>query len=176
MSEPLPDPLQACRQWVEDEVIGHTLCPFARAVVRKGQLRWVLATPTDDWALVEQVEQECRLLLETDPAKIDTTLIVVDAPWAADFAVFNDSLGMLDRQLQMLRLDGVLQIASFHPQYCFDDLSPQDAANRTNRSPWPMVHLLREDSVARAVAAYPEAETIYERNMALMRARFGAGE
>lgn len=154
--------------WLEKAVIGLNLCPFAKAVHSKGQIRWVLSDATEPMALLELLVQELQLLAATNPEAIDTTLIV--HPKALqDFLDFNDFIGVAEEALEELGLDGVLQIASFHPQFQFANTVEDDIANATNRSPYPTLHLLREDSVERAVAAFPEAEGIFERNIATMR-------
>ena len=154
--------------WLEKAVIGLNLCPFAKAVHSKGQIRWVLSDATHPAALLELLVQELQHLAAADPEAVDTTLIV--HPQALqDFLDFNDFLGVADQALEELGLIGVLQIASFHPQFQFAGTDPGDIANATNRSPHPTLHLLREDSVERAVAAFPEAEAIFESNIETLR-------
>lgn len=161
-------PLEATRHWLEQAVIGLNLCPFAKAVHAKGQIRWVLCEATDAVELLRLLVQELKFLAAADPAAIDTTLIV--HPNALqDFLDFNDFLGVAEDALADLGLEGVLQIASFHPQFQFADAAPDDIGNATNRSPHPTLHLLREDSIERAVQAYPEAASIYERNISTLR-------
>jgi hypothetical protein len=130
----------------------------------KGQIRWVLCESTQPAALLQLLALELKLLAAADPAAIDTTLIV-HPHVLQDFHDFNDFLGVADDALGDLGLEGVLQIASFHPRYQFADAAADDIANATNRSPHPTLHLLREDSVERAVKSFPEAELIYERNI-----------
>ncbi len=156
------------RRWLERAVIGLNLCPFAKAVISKDQLRWVLSPARDVPALAEQLAAEMRHLAAADPALVDTTLLI-HPQVLQDFGDYNDFLDLADALLVDLDLDGVLQVASFHPDYCFADAEPGDVANASNRSPYPMLHLLREDSVERAVAAFPDAETIYERNIDSLR-------
>jgi hypothetical protein len=115
-----------------------------------------------------------RQLAAADPQRIDTTLIV-HPQVLQDFADFNDFLEAADAALEELGLQGVLQVASFHPQYRFAGTRSSDVSNNTNRSPYPTLHLLREDSVARAVAAFPQAEAIYERNIAVLKKLGRAG-
>ena len=154
--------------WLEKAVIGLNLCPFAKAVHSKGQIRWVLSETTEPAALLELLVQELQHLAATDPEVVDTTLIV-HPQVLQDFLDFNDFLGVAEDALAELELDGVLQIASFHPQFQFAGTDIDDITNATNRSPFPTLHLLREDSVERAVAAFPEAETIFERNVETLR-------
>lgn len=157
------------RQWLTRAVIGLNLCPFAKAVVAKGQLRFVVCTSDDPEVLLAQLRDELLLLAETDPAEIETTLLI--APLALrDFLDFNDFLGPCDALLEALELDGVLQVADFHPQYQFGGTQPEDPENHTNTSPYPTLHLLREASLDRAVESSPDAASIYERNIAALRA------
>jgi hypothetical protein len=156
--------LAATRAWVDHAVIGLNLCPFARGVQVKGQVRYVLSEARDEEALLQDLCRELLHLVDTDPAETDTTL-VVHPQVLNDFEAFNDFLDLADAALASLGLEGTLQIASFHPDFCFADSEPDDVANATNRSPYPTLHLLREESIDRAVAAFPEAEAIYERNI-----------
>ena len=150
--------------WLEKAVIGLKLCPFAKAVHSKGQIRWVLSDATEPVALLELLVHELQHLAAADPETTDTTLIV-HPQVMRDFMDFNDFLGVAEDALAELNLDGVLQIASFHPQFQFAGTDSDDITNATNRSPYPTLHLLREDSVERAVAAFPKAEDIFERNI-----------
>ena len=150
--------------WLEKAVIGLNLCPFAKAVHSKGQIRWVLSDATEPTALLELLVHELQHLAAADPESEDTTLIV-HPQVMQDFMDFNDFLGVAEAALAELNLDGVLQIASFHPQFQFAGTDIDDITNATNRSPYPTLHLLREDSVERAVAAFPAAEDIFQRNI-----------
>jgi uncharacterized protein len=154
--------------WLEKAVIGLNLCPFAKAVHSKGQIRWVLSSATTTQALLQTLTTELHTLQAADPALVDTT-VIVHPQVLQDFIDFNDFLGEAEDLLVDLALDGRLQIASFHPQFQFADTAKDDISNCTNRSPHPTLHLLRESSVDRAVAAYPEAEAIYERNIETLR-------
>ena len=154
---------QHMQRWLERAVIGLNLCPFAKSVHVKGQIHYAVTAARDAAELLAELRQQLLDLQQADPAERDTTLLV--APDAfADFLDFNDFLGRADRLLRKLRLDGVLQIASFHPQYQFADAGPDDVGNCSNRAPYPTLHLLREDSIARAVQAVPDAADIFERN------------
>ena len=158
------DPLDTTRLWLERAVIGLNLCPFAKAVHTRDQIRWVLSDATTAAQLLATLGTELQRLAAADPALVDTTLIV--HPQAmSDFLDHNDFLDLADALLVELGLEGTLQIASFHPQYRFADTEIDDAGNFSNRAPFPTLHLLREDSVERAVAAFPEAESIFERNI-----------
>ena len=164
--------LEETRAWVELAVIGLNLCPFAKAPQNKGQVRYALCEARDPEALLEALVEELKLLAATPPDRIETTLLV-HPHVLADFADYNDFLDIAEAAVAELGLEGVIQVASFHPDYRFADSDEDDVANATNRSPWPTLHLLREESVGRAVAAFPEAEAIYEDNMKTLR-RLGA--
>lgn len=165
--------IDAVRHWLTRAVIGLNLCPFAKSVHVKDQVRYLVSAATRDEDVLDDLERELRRLADADPAQVDTTLLIV--PHAlADFLAYNDFLYFADRLLGSLRLEGTLQIASFHPQYQFEGTGPDDIENYTNRAPYPILHLLREDSIARAAEAFPEAEDIYERNMETLR-RLGHG-
>ena len=152
------------RRWIERAVIGLNLCPFAKAVYVKQQVRLVVSDATTPEALLEQLGEELLLLRDTPADQIDTTLLV-HPQVLQDFLDYNDFLGEADALVEALELDGVLQVASFHPQYQFAGSDPDDIANATNRSPYPTLHLLREDSIDRAVAAYPDPDVIVQRNI-----------
>jgi uncharacterized protein len=152
------------RAWVRRAVIGLNLCPFARAVDAKDQIRYVFSDATDPETLLATLVIELQRLADTDPALVDTTMLIHPRV-LGDFEDFNDFLELADAAVEDLDLDGVLQVASFHPHFQFADTEADDVTNATNRSPYPTLHLLREDSVDRAVAAFPEAEAIFERNM-----------
>ena len=160
----MTDPIAETQRWLERAVIGLNLCPFAKAVHAKGQVRYVLSAATTPEALLEQLAGELLLLRDTPAAQVDTTLLV-HPDVLGDFLDYNDFLDQADALVAGLGLEGVLQVASFHPQYQFAGSEPDDIANCTNRSPYPTLHLLREDSVERAVAAYPDPDAIIDRNI-----------
>ena len=156
-------------QWVERVVIGLNLCPFAKAVQVKGQVRYAVSAAETSATLTEDLRRELLSLQAADPSEVDTTLLIVPRV-LGDFLDFNDFLADADALLHELHLEGELQLASFHPDYCFADSSADDPANFTNRAPYPTLHLLREASVTRAVEAFPDPSSIYERNIATLRA------
>lgn len=162
------DPIADTQRWLERAVIGLNLCPFAKAVHAKGQIRWVLSDASTPQALLAELGEELALLRDADPEAVDTTLIV-HPQVLQDFVDYNDFLGDADALVEAMDLDGVLQVASFHPQYQFADSGPDDIENYTNRSPYPTLHLLREDSVSRAVEAFPDPDVIIERNVETLR-------
>ena len=155
--------------WVDRAVIGLNLCPFARAVRTKGLIRCVISDATDEVALLEALCDEARHLLDTEATVCETTLLVHPRV-LTDFVAYNDFLDLADEAMFQLGCEGVLQLASFHPDYQFEGTNADDVTNATNRSPYPTLHLLRESSVDRAVEAFPEAESIYEVNLSTMRA------
>jgi hypothetical protein len=156
--------------WLEVAVVGLNLCPFAKAVLVKKQVRYAVCWSSDPQAWLAQLREELLLLAQTDPEVVETTLLM--APRALpDFLDFNDFLSACDAVLVSLGLDGTLQIADFHPRYQFAGTQPDDLENFTNRAPYPTLHLLRERSIERALQAYPEADVIYERNIALLNQR-----
>jgi hypothetical protein len=163
--------LRDTRAWLERAVIGLNLCPFAKAPHVKGQVHCVVSQAREPRALLEELAAELDALLAADPAGRETTLLI--APYGLDeFLVFNGFMARADRLLRKRGLEGVIQLASFHPGYEFAGAPPDDIANYTNRSPWPIIHLLREDSIARAVDSFPQPEAIYEANMRTL-ARLG---
>lgn len=171
---PVRDPIADTQRWIERAVIGLNLCPFAKAVVAKRQVRYVLSDASTVQSLLETLGEELLHLRDAPADAVDTTLIV-HPQVLADFPDYNDFLEDAERLLEALDLDGVLQVASFHPQYQFAGSAPDDIDNHTNRAPWPTLHLLREDSVARAVAAFPDADVIVERNIDTLRKLGHAG-
>jgi uncharacterized protein len=162
------------RAWITHAVVGLNLCPFARAVQVKNQIRCVVSEATHIDELMAQLCEEMHFLAEADPSKVETTLLI-HPQVLADFLDFNDFLELADAALEELGYDGVLQVASFHPQFQFDGTEVDDITNATNRSPYPTLHLLREDSVERAVAAFPNAEAIFETNIATLEKLGAAG-
>lgn len=156
--------LSDTRRWLEHAVIGLNLCPFAKAVHVKGQIHYAVSEAMDRRELLADLKHELDGLVDMAPTLRDTTLLI--APYTLhDFLDFNDFLSQANRLLVKLGLEGMVQIASFHPDFQFAGTDPQDIGNFTNRSPYPMLHLLREDSVERAVAAYPQAELIFQKNV-----------
>lgn len=152
------------RTWLEKAVIGLNLCPFAKAVYVKQQVHHVVSAATDEAVLLEEIKGELQALSIMDPQIRDTTLFIISNRFE-DFLDFNDFVGELDVLLEEMGLDGVLQLASFHPQFQFAGTAADDVSNYTNRAPYPIVHLLREASIDRAVESFPDASAIYERNI-----------
>ena len=166
---PAPDQvIAATRSWLERAVIGLNLCPFAKVVHARRQVRFVCSDASTPEALLAQLGEELLLLRDTPADDVDTTLLV-HPQVLGDFLDYNDFLDTADALVAELGLEGVLQVASFHPDYQFAGSAPDDVENFTNRAPYPTLHLLREDSVSRAVAAFPDADAIVERNLATLR-------
>jgi hypothetical protein len=168
------DVIAAMREWLEKAVIGLNLCPFAKAVYVKNQVRFVVSHAPHLDGLLEDLDRELDFLAGADPEAVDTTLLI-HPTLLPDFLDFNDFLQLAEAAVGEHGLEGVIQIASFHPAFQFDGTQAGDMGNYTNRAPFPTLHLLREASIARAVAAFPEAETIYERNIETLEALGPAG-
>ncbi|KQY50428.1 DUF1415 domain-containing protein [Lysobacter sp. Root494] len=164
-----PDYIADTRHWLERAVIGLNLCPFAKAVHVKDQVRFVLSEATDSEALLHDLHDELRWLQAADAQQADTTLLV-HPHVLGDFLDYNDFLDLADALVVELGLEGEIQVASFHPDYLFAGTAPDDVSNFTNRAPYPTLHLLREASVERAVAAFPDPDAIVERNIATLDA------
>ncbi len=160
--------INATSHWIEKAVIGLNLCPFARSVWVKNQVRVVVSRAKHVDGFLEDLDRELDLLAGTPAEEIDTTLLIHPTLFP-DFEVFNDFLGVVEDVVQEHDLEGVIQVASFHPDYRFDGAEPDDVSNATNQSPFPILHLLREDSISRAVASEGgDAEAIVERNIATL--------
>lgn len=157
------------RRWLDRAVIGLNLCPFAKAVVVKDQVRFVVSEATTPDALAAQLLVELRRLADADPELLDTTLLI-HPQVLQDFGDFNDFLDVAEAVLDDAGLEGELQVASFHPDFTFADSEPDDVADCSNRAPYPTLHLLREASIERAVASFPDAADIYQRNIDALRA------
>jgi uncharacterized protein len=156
--------LEKTRNWVEKAVIGLNLCPFAKSVYVKNQVRLVVSHARHADDLLEELDSELDLLATTPAEQIDTTLLIHPALFP-DFLDFNDFLEVAQGVLDEHGLEGVVQLASFHPQFQFEGTEPDDIGNYTNRAPFAMLHLLREESVERAVQAFPQADAIFEENI-----------
>jgi len=175
MGAPSPDEAIAdTRAWIEQAVIGLNLCPFAKAVYVKDQIRYTVSEARTSDELLDDLVRALRALAEAPSEEIDTTLLI-HPQVLEDFLDYNDFLEVADAALEELELTGVLQVASFHPQYQFAGTAPDDITNCTNRSPYPTLHILREASVDAAVAAFPDAKAIYRKNIETMRRLGPAG-
>jgi hypothetical protein len=161
-----PTACAAVAEWINDFVVAHNLCPFAAKELLAERVRIVETQAADEAALLLALHDECALLMSNPD--IETT-VLVHPHVLQDFTDYNEFLGLADALLGSLDLEGELQVASFHPDYCFADTAADAPDNLTNRSPFPMLHLLREESVERAVASHPDVASIPERNIALLR-------
>ena len=162
------DVIAATRRWLEKAVIGLNLCPFAKSVYIKDQVRFVVSKAGSVEELHADLAAALETLSESDPATVDTVLLI--HPWILnDFLDFNDFLDVAEMTVAGLGLEGEIQVASFHPQYRFAGTNPEDIGNYTNRAPYPTLHLLRESSIDRAVQAFPDAADIFERNIATLQ-------
>jgi uncharacterized protein len=162
------DVIRDTRDWLERAVIGLNLCPFAKAVHTKNQVRYVVSEATTPEDLLEDLRRELGFLEDVPAEQVDTTLLI-HPHVLGDFLDYNDFLAIAEDTVADMGLEGVLQVASFHPDYQFEGTKKDDITNFTNRSPYPTLHILREASVDKAVAAYPDPEEIYEKNMETMR-------
>ena len=156
--------LAATRHWLEKAVIGLNLCPFAKAVYVKNQVRLVVSHARHADDLLDELDKELDLLVATPAKVIDTTLLIHPTLFD-DFLDFNDFLEIAEGVVDEHELEGVIQLASFHPQFQFEGTEPDAISNYTNRAPFAILHLLREDSVERAVDAFPDADAIFEQNI-----------
>lgn len=156
--------IEATRRWVERAVVGLNLCPFARAPFVQETIRYAVSHARDADTLLDDLCSELQSLAAADPADCETTLLIHPQVFG-DFLDFNDFLDVADAAVETLRLDGVLQVASFHPHYQFAGSAPDDIGNLSNRSPYPTLHLLREASVERAMEAMSDTDAIYRRNI-----------
>lgn len=166
--------IAATTRWIERAVIGLNLCPFARAPYLGGRLRLHVSHAKSPDGLIADLCDELSRLQEHDADALETTLLIHPFVFG-DFLAFNDFLDAADNALETLELDGEIQLASFHPNYQFADSKPDDIENCTNRSPYPILHLLRESSVDRAVATMADTDSIYRRNIETLRSLGHAG-
>lgn len=162
------------RRWLERAVIGLNLCPFAKAVQARGLLHIAVSDAVEETVLLQDLGREIDALLAQSPEVRETTLLVAPA-CLQDFLAFHEAVARAERLMRKRGLDGVLQLASFHPGYQFAGTEPDDITNCTNRSPYPALHLLRESSIDRAVEAFPDAAAIYETNIETLRRLGPAG-
>ena len=156
--------LQQTRHWLEKAVIGLNLCPFAKAVYVKNQVRLVVSQARHADDLLEELDSELDRLVNTPAEELDTTLLIHPTLFD-DFLDFNDFMEIAEGVLDEHELEGVVQLASFHPKFQFDGTEADDIGNYTNRAPFAIIHLLREESIERAVASFPRAEAIFEENI-----------
>jgi hypothetical protein len=162
------------RNWLEKAVIGLNLCPFAKPAYAADRIRYTVSAARSEQALLADLERELETLAEAPPSGLETTLLI--HPYVlGDFLDYNDFLEVADAAVTALDLEGIIQVASFHPDYQFADTAPEDIGNFTNRAPYPTLHLLREDSIERAIESHPDTDGIFERNIETMRKLGRAG-
>ena len=159
-------PVAATKKWLEHFVIKHNFCPFATKPFRENRIRYVNFAARNEEELVDELVGEILLLKDTDPQEVETSIVIVPLMFP-DFQVYNQFLNVVDSIIDKLDVEGVIQIASFHPHYQFADLECDDVRNFTNRSPYPMFHLIREDSIEKA-REMMDTESIPDRNMAVL--------
>ncbi len=157
--------IAATRKWVEDVVVGYNLCPFAKRELMRNRVRFVVSDAETEDGLLQALHSELQRL--QDEPEIETTLLIHPGVLQA-FGPYNEFLDAADGLLAYLEMDGVYQIASFHPEYRFEGTEPDSAENYTNRSPFPMLHLLREASLEAAIDRYPDVDGIPLRNIEFM--------
>jgi len=153
------------RHWVETVVVGLNLCPFAKRELVNDRVRFSVSEAETEEQLLVDLQAELELL--NNEETVETTLLIHPRV-LQDFFDYNQFLNYVDRLLTQMELEGVYQVASFHPDYQFSGTRPVDVENYTNRSPYPMLHLIREDSLERAIASYPDPDRIPERNIELL--------
>ncbi|MEJ5991465.1 DUF1415 domain-containing protein [Ramlibacter sp. PS3R-8] len=156
------------RRWLERAVVGLNLCPFAKAVLAKHQEHFSTSQAQDAAGVLDDFARELDALVALPASERDTTLLVLPQGFD-DFLAFHDLTLRAERLVRKRGLEGVVQVASFHPRFVFAGTEEDDITNFTNRAPWPTLHLLREESIDRAVAAFPDAAAIYEANMDTLR-------
>lgn len=162
------DAIARTREWLEKAVIGLNLCPFAKPVLLKNQIRFHASAASTEEELLIDLRNELTLLARVAPEETDTTLLI-HPHVLNNFLVYNAFLDTAEDLLVELDLEGVIQVASFHPEYCFADTDPGDVSNCTNRSPFPTLHLIRESSLERAIHSHPDTSVIYRTNIETMR-------
>ncbi|CAL95749.1 DUF1415 domain-containing protein [Azoarcus olearius] len=157
------------RQWLEKVVIGLNLCPFAAKPFAERRVRIHVSAATDEEALLNDLQSELERLSDTPVAELETTVIAIPH-LLENFDDYNQFLDLVDLWLEQFGWEGELQVASFHPDYQFAETEPDDAGNLTNRSPWPLLHLIREESLEAVLAHFPDVDQIPEHNIARMKA------
>ena len=160
--------IELVREWVEQAVLGLGLCPFAGEHWHAGRVRLVVTEATSQEGVLEALRVEVQILAQADPAVTETTLLIV-VNLLREFGDYNEFLGRVDELGKRLGWTGHFQIASFHPHYQFAGTRPDDPENLTNRSPYPLLHVLRESTVTRVLADYPDPDQIPSTNIETLR-------
>ncbi len=156
------------KSWLQEVVIGLNLCPFASKPQRDKTIAFVVSQARDQEALLQDLHQQLQRLEETPVEELETTLVIVP-DFLQDFDDYNQFLNWVDQLLTRGQWDGIIQVASFHPDYCFAGTDPDDAENLTNRSPYPIFHLIREDSLESVLQRFPDSDRIPETNIERMK-------
>lgn len=164
----MSSPIEQTRCWVKHVVIGLNLCPFARVPFEAEKIRYQLCQRSDADAIYAVLIEELATFAELSPESTETGLFIIPRG-LEDFEAYLDVLEDAQAALEEAGLDTMLQLASFHPDYCFEGMQDDDPANYTNRSPYPMFHLIRQDGLAAALESWPDPESIPQRNIALLR-------
>lgn len=156
----------ACERWLKDIVVGLQLCPFAKAPLQKKQIRFATSDAATEEQLIDELIKECRYLDEHQ--ETETTLLIC-SELLPDFFEFCQFIQWAESSLKKHDWQGIYQLAHFHPQYCFTGCDQDDAQNLTNRSPYPILHILRETSLEKALERFEEPESIPEKNIIKMK-------
>lgn len=159
--------VETVKNWVEKFIIGYNICPFARKVFVTERIKYVIHSSTDDEDILQAFLHELQWLNATAAKEMDTTLFILTNAFS-DFDHYLNFIQVIEIMIEQLKYEGVFQVATFHPNYQFDGTQHADAENYTNRSPFPIIHILREESVEKAIENYPNPEAIPERNITLM--------
>ncbi|WP_070967882.1 DUF1415 domain-containing protein [Vibrio sonorensis] len=154
-------------RWLKDVVIGLNLCPFAAKPERNKQIDIVISDATAEEALLEDILTELIRLEHSEPSELETTLVVVPE-MLQDFMDYNFFIEWVEALIRQQNWEGVFQLATFHPEYCFADAHPDDSENLTNRSPYPVFHLIREESMEKVLRHYPDPESIPDNNIRMV--------
>ncbi|APC87117.1 DUF1415 domain-containing protein [Vibrio parahaemolyticus] len=160
---------QQVDQWLNDVVIGLNLCPFAAKPQRNKQIKIFVSEATQEEALLEDILLQLIELSTTEPEKLETTLVVVPN-MLQDFWDYNFCIDWVEGLIKQQDWEGIFQVATFHPDYCFGGAAPEDDENLTNRSPYPIFHLIREESMEKVLKHYPDPESIPDTNIARVSA------
>jgi len=167
-SDPPSLVIQQTKEWVGKFVVGLNMCPFAKPVLAKGLIRYVECKDSEQGLVIDLLDQELVGLRDAQIDLVETTLFIL-SNWAGDFVEFQFFVNMCRKRIKTLGLKGVIQIAEFHPNYQFADALSGDISNATNQTPYPTLHLLREQSVELALQGAQTADKIVQRNQALLK-------
>lgn len=170
MTDMAESAIRATRAWVEQVVVGYQLCPFARTPFKQNTIRYVSAADRKVSSVKTTFLAECKYLDEKQVSEVSTTLLILTGAFQ-DFFTFWELVGKAEEWLEEAGYAGLFQVASFHPDYIFAEATTEAAQNYTNRSPWPMLHLIREDELETAIKSHPDIEAVPQRNIELMESK-----